>query len=56
MPAITLIEKGGHETRRDIQEGLGKGKGRKKCNYIEISKIKTVKESVTVTPQQSLFS
>lgn len=56
MPTITLIEKRGHETRRDIEEGLEKGKGRKKYNYIEISKIKTVKESVTVTPQQSLFS
>lgn len=33
-----------------------KGKGRKKYNYIEISKIETVKESVGLTPQQSLFS
>lgn len=56
MPAIMLIERRGHETRRDNKEGLEKGKGRKKYNYIEISKLKTVKESVALTPQQSLFS
>lgn len=51
MPAIMLIERRGHETRRDNKEGLEKGKGRKKYNYIEISKLKTVKESVALTPQ-----
>lgn len=55
MPAMTLIEKIGHETRRDIREGLEKDKGRKKCNYIEISKIKTVKESVAFTPNRVYF-
>lgn len=38
MPAITLIEKRGHETRRDIQEGLEKGKGGRNAIILKYQK------------------